>query len=168
VQFHVADFYTTMLASESFDVAWALESGCYAEDKQLLVQELWRLLKPGGRLVVADAFLTRPALSKDEWRLVERWSRGWAIPSVASVDQFLAWLREAGFREIGFADITHHVAPSSRRIYLASVLFYPLGRLLHTLGWRTDLQTRGIASGYYQYQARRRGLGIYGIFRAVK
>lgn len=168
VQFHVADFCATRLAGESFNIAWALESACYAEDKRLLLRELWRLLKPGGRLVVADGFLARPTRSKDEGRLVERWRRGWAIPSVACASEFRGWLRDAGFRQIRFEDITRHVVPSSRRIYLATVLCYPLGWLLHALGRRTELQMRGIASGYYQYHARRRGLGIYGVFQAVK
>jgi tocopherol O-methyltransferase len=168
VQFHVADFCATELAGESFDVVWALESACYAEDKRAFLSEARRLLKPGGRLIVADAFLTRDELAADERRLIEQWQQGWAIPGVTSIDQFGSWLREAGFRDPCFRDITPHVVPSSRRIYLASLLFGPLGLLLHGLGLRTAIQTRGIASGYYQYQARRRGLGVYGIFLAEK
>jgi cyclopropane fatty-acyl-phospholipid synthase-like methyltransferase len=168
VHFHVADFCATGLEAESFDVVWALESACYAEDKQALLAEAYRLLKPGGRLIIADGFLTREDLDADEARLVERWQRGWAIPGVVSVDRFGRWLDEAGFRERSFRDITAHVVPSSRRIYLASLAFYPLGVLLYWLGLRTAVQTRGIASGYYQYQARRRGIGVYGIFLAEK
>jgi cyclopropane fatty-acyl-phospholipid synthase-like methyltransferase len=168
VQFHVADFCATALAGESFDVFWALESICYAEDKPAVLAEAHRLLAPGGRLVIADAFLARQDLAADECRLVERWRSGWAIPGVPGVEQFACWLRQAGFRAVGFRDITRHVVPSSRRIYLASLAFYPLGLLLQWLGLRTPTQTRGIASGYYQYQARRRGLGVYGIFLAEK
>jgi hypothetical protein len=47
-------------------------------------------------------------------------------------------------------------------------LFYPVGLALHWLGLRTAVQTRGIASGYYQNVARRRGLGIYCVFTARK
>jgi cyclopropane fatty-acyl-phospholipid synthase-like methyltransferase len=168
VHFHLADFCATGLAGESFDVVWALESACYALDKRAFLAEARRLLKPGGRLIVADAFLTRADLAADERRLVERWQRGWAIPGVASVEQLGHWLREADFGDVRFQDVTRHVVPSSRRIYLASLLFYPLGLLLYWLGLRTEIQTRGIASGYYQYRARRRGLGVYGIFLAVK
>jgi tocopherol O-methyltransferase len=168
VQFHIADFCATGLAGESFDVVWALESACYAEDKRAFLAEACRLLKPGGRLIVADAFLTRDKLAEDERRLIEQWQQGWAIPGVTSIDQFGRWLREAGFRGPCFGDVTQHIVPSSRRIYLASLLFGPLGLLLHWIGLRTAIQTRGIASGYYQYQARRRGLGVYGIFLAEK
>jgi tocopherol O-methyltransferase len=168
VQFHVADFCATGLAGESFDVVWALESACYAEDPRAFLAEARRLLKPGGRLIVADGFLTRDELAADERRLVERWQQGWALAGVTSIDRFGRWLRDAGFRHHRFRDVTAHVVPSSRRIYLASLLFGPLGLLLHWVGLRTKIQTRGIASGYYQYQARRRGLGVYGIFLAEK
>jgi cyclopropane fatty-acyl-phospholipid synthase-like methyltransferase len=168
VEFHAADFCDTHLAAESFDVVWALESACYAEDKRAFLAEARRLLKSGGRLVVADAFLTRDELAEDERRLVERWQAGWAIPGVVSVGQFTRWLGGAGFSHHFFRDVTRHVAESSRHIYVASLLFYPLGLLLYRIGLRTEVQTHGIASGYYQYQARRRGLGVYGIFVAEK
>jgi tocopherol O-methyltransferase len=168
LQFHVADFCATRLADEAFDVVWALESACYAENPCAFLSECRRVLRPGGRLIIADGFLTRDDLADDEQRVVTRWRRGWAIPGVASIARFRQWLGEAGFRDIAFRDITEHVIPSSRRIYIASLLFYPLGLLLHWIGLRTAIQTQGIASGYYQYQARRRGLGIYGIFRAVR
>jgi len=168
VQFHVADFCATELADESFDVVWALESACYAEDMRSFLVEARRLLRPGGRLIVADGFLAREDLAPDERRMVDRWQRGWAIAGVASINQFQRLLRVTGFRRVCFRDVTRNVAPSSRRIYLASLLFYPLGLLLHWIGLRTEIQTRGIASGYYQHLARRRGLGVYGIFLAEK
>ena len=47
VQFHVADFCATELAGDSFDVVWALESACYAEDTRAFLAEAYRLLKAG-------------------------------------------------------------------------------------------------------------------------
>ena len=62
IQLQVADYCATDFANESFDVVWALESVCYAEDKQAFLSEAYRLLRPGGRLVIADGFLTREDL----------------------------------------------------------------------------------------------------------
>ena len=168
LQFLVADFSATGLPNSSFDVVWALESICYAEDKRSFLEEAHRLLKPGGRLIVADGFLVREALAADDRHIVDCWRQGWAIPNLTSVEQFEHWTRETGYGHCRFQDVTRHVVPSSRRIYLASLMFYPISMLLRWLGLRTAVQMRGIASGYYQYQARRRGLGIYGIFLAEK
>ena len=168
VQFQVADMSQTGFADESFDVVWALEAMCYCEDKQVFLEEAYRLLKPGGRLVIADGFLTRDELSKTERTIVEKWCRGWAIPNVLSIRQIQQHLKETGFRTVQFRDITRAVTPSSRRIYVGSLLFYPLGKLLHWAGLRSEIQNRGIASGYYQYVARKAGLGVYGICSAEK
>jgi cyclopropane fatty-acyl-phospholipid synthase-like methyltransferase len=168
VDFHVADYADTGLPAASFDVVWALESLCHGEDKRAVLCEAHRLLRPGGRLVVADCFLAREALTPAEQRLVAGWQRGWLIPNVAGVGRFQEWLKQAGFQDIRFRDSTRNIAPSSWRIYLLTLLFGPPACLLHVLGLRTPVQTRGILSGYYQYHARRRGLGLYGIFTATR
>jgi ubiquinone/menaquinone biosynthesis C-methylase UbiE len=168
VRFFVADFACTGLPDESFDVVWALESFCYADDKQAVLAEAFRVLRPGGRLILADGFLTRPHLTASEARIVERWSSGWAIPNVIDVETLERRLSGAGFGSIRLEDATLHVRPSSLRIYRVTLAAWPLGWLLYALGLRTAVQTRGLASGYYQYQALRRGLGIYGIVCAEK
>lgn len=168
VSFHTADYSQTTLRGQSYDVVWALESMCYAQDKKRFLQEAYRLLKPGGRLIIADGFLTRENLSTREQKVVDKWCQGWAIPNVLSVRLFQQQTAEAGFRKFQFQDVTRNVTPSSQRIYIASLLFYPLGLLLYWLGLRSQIQTRGIASGYYQYIARKLGLGVYGICCAEK
>src|ERR1017187_7789813 len=54
-----ADYTATPFAENSFDGVYALESSCYAPGhaKEPLVREMHRVLKPGRRFVVADAFL---------------------------------------------------------------------------------------------------------------
>ena len=58
IDFKVMNYCATNFPDESFDIVWGCESICYADDKDQLIKEAWRLLKPGGRLVVADGFVT--------------------------------------------------------------------------------------------------------------
>src|SRR5579864_483104 len=53
------DYEDAILPPGSYDGVYALESSCHAHgaDKGALLAEAHRLLRPGGRLVVADGFL---------------------------------------------------------------------------------------------------------------
>ena len=53
-----SDFASLPIANESAEAAFAMESSCYAsgKDKKDLIQELYRVLKPGGRFVINDGF----------------------------------------------------------------------------------------------------------------
>ncbi len=41
------------LPEESYDLVWACESGEHMPDKKAYVEEMTRMLKPGGTLVIA-------------------------------------------------------------------------------------------------------------------
>ncbi len=58
LSFERQDFARTTFPDASFTVVWATESVCHAPEKQSFLAEARRLLKPGGRLVVADLFRT--------------------------------------------------------------------------------------------------------------
>ncbi len=55
-RFTVNDFTSPAFKPGSFDVVWAVESFDHAPDKESWVREMHALLKPGGRLVIADGF----------------------------------------------------------------------------------------------------------------
>jgi tocopherol O-methyltransferase len=169
VRFDQRDYLQTGLAGESFDVVWAVESVCYAFDKGEFLREAIRLLRPGGRLVLADFFSVpmegRPPRDR---RLMEKWTRSWAIREYAVTEEFERQLHEAGFRDVVVRDVTRRVARSVRLLFL---YYYPglvYTYLWQLLGWRNRVQTLNTHSTAYQYRAFRRGLWCYNIVSATK
>lgn len=167
VRFVDDDFTDMGFPDDSFDVVWGLESVCHAEETPAFLAEAARVLAPGGRLVVADGFMTVRDLSPDQRRQMNHWLDGWAVPHLAHRDDFQAALGSAGFEDIEFRDITHHVLPSSRRLCVASALCYPVSRLLGLVGLRDEAQTKNVIAGYYQYLTLQQGLYTHGIVSAT-
>jgi cyclopropane fatty-acyl-phospholipid synthase-like methyltransferase len=74
VSFEQKDYTNTFYAANSFDVVWAIESVCYADDKSDFLKEANRVLKPGGRLIIAD-FFKKKDLNHEETNRVRNGQR---------------------------------------------------------------------------------------------
>jgi tocopherol O-methyltransferase len=166
--FQVADYTCTEFPSNTFDVIWGIESVCHAVDKRLFIKEAMRLLKPGGRLIVADGFAKdQPNTLKDQDKM-ECWLKGWGVKALIQANAFEDGLEKEGFEEICFYDITPHVLPSSRKLYWYSWPAIPLSKLGEWLRLRIPSQTANLHSARCQYQTLRKRLWQYGIFYAKK
>ncbi|TKR33861.1 methyltransferase domain-containing protein [Luteimonas gilva] len=119
IDMHLSDYRDTGLPSESFDRAWFVESACHADgpDKRAPLAEAHRLLKPGGRLLIADGF-KRDARPLPRWlrNTYRSWCRGWAIPEMAQLDALTAALADLGFVDIRVEDVSWRMAPSFAHI----------------------------------------------------
>lgn len=166
--FSAQDFTELGIRSEAVDVVWALESVCHASDKAGFVREAYRVLRPGGRLMMADFFLPTSTLTPEEQSHIDEWTSGWALPSLAVVPDLQKMFAAVGFQNISFRDVRLHVLPSSRRLYKASLVARPVDVVLERMGARSQLQGRNIRAAFRQYLTLRAGTWTYGIFVAQK
>lgn len=168
VHFEVADFTATPFPDASFDVVWAVESLCHAPDKAAFYREAARVLRPGGRVVVADFVrAARPVDPKGE-QLLREWLAGWAVPDIDSPGEHTSHLEAAGFTGIRLDDVTVHTRPSLRRLYRMAYWTYPLAVLGRITGVRSEVQHGNVIASIRQYQALCHGAWFYSILSASR
>lgn len=167
-QFDAQSYLSTDFADNTFDVVWAIESVCYAPDKEEFLREAFRVLKPGGHLVVADFFNNGIDKQSNRAVMLHKWARTWAIASFEDLNAFWESLDRVGFTERQKKDVSKHVEPSIIRLYIAFFLGLPLTYLFQALGIRNKIQTANVWSTYYQYHAYKKKLWKYMFFTAKK
>ncbi len=168
VTFKAADFCQTPFENESFDVVWGLESACYALNKEDFVNEAHRVLRKGGRLVVADGFAKRTHFTPKEWDMVVTCLNGWSVPNLVTPDAFQSYVEKSGFQNIEYRDISENTFRSAKRMYLIALINYPLQKLFRWLHIRSEVQHANFLTGLYQYYIIRGGMSGYGIISGVK
>ena len=168
VSFERRDFAATTFPDESFDVVWAQESICHVDDKEPFLLEAVRLLKPGGRIVVADRFRSARTFGAEEEQLLRYWLSGWAVPDLPTAGEFMEAARRAGLSDVRIEDATAEVWPSLARMRLRALVGYPSAKALRSIGLCTEAQLAGVRAGLEQFEALGRGLWVYALFTATK
>jgi tocopherol O-methyltransferase len=167
VEFSRRDFHATGCADASVDVVWAVESLCHSHDKAAFLREAARVLKPGGRLIVADYFKRRALAARDD-AAMRSWLHGWEVPDVETADSMQALALAAGFGSARLEDVTWRVLPSSRRLLLLACLGWCVIALWRLRGIRKPVSEGNVRGAFHQFFALRRGLALYGVLEATK
>ncbi|HSY61416.1 MAG TPA: class I SAM-dependent methyltransferase [Cytophaga sp.] len=168
VQFQVQDFTRTNFDDASFDIVWAIESVCHADNKEDFIKEAHRLLKPGGQLIMADFFIVKEGNAKDQHEL-DAWGHGWAVPFFEKQSVFFKMLERNGFAAIQMNDCTKNILKSAKRLYYAFFpgwIFSKIYNVLHKN--TTELSKNNVYTAYYQYKTLKKHLWKYYIVHAVK
>jgi len=169
VIFHHEDMVNTEFEDRSFDVIWAIESIVHIDDKRKFFLEAFRLLKDGGRLIIADGFLgkDRSEFNKKQLDALEKIEKGWAI-TIVELDEYIEHMEDSGFTNIQFEDTTNNIMKSSWHIYIRGVILYPIALLLKWLGLRTERGVYNSIACRKQYSMFSSGNWRYGIIYAEK
>lgn len=117
VQFRVDDAMALSFPDECFDVVWSIEAGPHMPDKAVFAQELMRVLKPGGIMVMADWNQRddrQEPLNIWEKPVMRQLLDQWSHPAFSSIEGFAELLQATGLVEgsVVTADWTVQTLPS--------------------------------------------------------
>jgi tocopherol O-methyltransferase len=131
VDFLVADYLHMPIGDNSVDVVWAFESVCHAPDKSLFYKEAYRVLKPGGKIAMAEYIRNGRPMDADKEALLKEVFHKWAIPDLDTVQEHHAHATKAGFTSFKNNDITKHVKKSYQNLRETCRRYYGLSNLLY-------------------------------------
>jgi tocopherol O-methyltransferase len=109
VSVSLCDWLENTFPDSRFDRAYAIESSEHIGDKQRFFSEAFRVLRPGGRLVVC-AWLAESGAP--EWKkryLLEPICRHGRLPGMGTEEDYIKLAGTAGFRTEGVDDISGNV-----------------------------------------------------------
>jgi tocopherol O-methyltransferase len=165
-QFQVADALQMPFPDQSFDLVWSLESGEHMPDKRQFLQECYRVLKPGGLLLMAT-WCHRPEpplLSEDERQHLAKIYQVYCLPYVISLPEYEAIAQDVGFHTLATADWSQAVAPFWNVVIDSALTPQAIVGLVRA-GWGTvrAAMSLGLMSRGYE-----RGLIRFGLLQGRK
>ena len=167
-KFEVMDALNMSFADNSFDLVWACESGEHMPDKKKYVEEMMRVLKPGGSLVLATWCQreTPPELTKVEKSQLQFLYDEWAHPYFISIQEYGRLVETCNpGAAVTLDDWTKQTIVSWRHSIWAGV-YDPLPVFTRPKIWYKTL--RDIICLERMQRAFKRKLMVYGMMRVVK
>lgn len=130
---HLENYNRTHFPDNSIDHVIAVESSCYASgsNKESLLHEIKRILKPGGSFVIADGFIkSDKPLRGYLKRCYDQLCESWVLDELGNIEHVQSSLLESGFKNIKAVDISWKVAPSVAHVPI-TVLHFLLVQLVN-------------------------------------
>jgi len=111
-RFEFYNYLNTGFSDNQFDKIFALESFSYCTNYKKFIDEMYRILKPGGTLAVVDAFRTPRKIGNMMKKTYNCFSTAYGNAVLTRIDEYKKYLNEKGFENILVENITWNVAPS--------------------------------------------------------
>jgi SAM-dependent methyltransferase len=106
VMFRLGNALDIPFHAGTFDVVWGQDAWCYITDKERLVEEAHRVLKPGGVIAFTD-WIQAGNLDDNEW---EELNTFMAFPYMETLNEYENILRENNFKILEKEDLTSDFA----------------------------------------------------------
>ena len=165
----VADALDMPFADNSFDLVWSLESGEHMPDKSQFLQECYRVLQPGGKLILAtwchrETSSGAGELTATEIQHLEEIYRVYCLPYVISLSEYRAIALDCGFDNLQYDDWSTAVAPFWDVVIDSTISPQAILGLFQA-GWQT---IQGALSLNLMRRGYSRGLIRFGLICATK
>jgi tocopherol O-methyltransferase len=153
VDFLEASYFNMPFEDNSVDVVWAIESVCHAADKSQFYREAYRVLKPGGKLLIGENLRTARPLEPAKEELLKEIFNSWAIPDLDTAEEHRAHALGSGFRFFKNNDVTAHMMVSYRNLEEMCRRWAWLNKLLHAIGIISTVRRNNMLGSLKQYKA---------------
>lgn len=106
IEYHKGNVMHLPYEDESFDIVWGQEAWCYVTDKNKLLQEAYRVLKPGGKIGFTDWIITGDITKEELDPLYDTM----VFPYMECFKGYQALLKDNGFNILDAQDQTEEYA----------------------------------------------------------
>ena len=137
VSFQVGTYMKLPYDNSSFDAVYTMETLVHAPDYRKALSEFFRVLKPGGNLVLFE-YTLKPGheVTSSEQVGMQRIKQINRVAAMPAFDEFTfgsmeTKLLSAGFKQSKTTDITQRMLPMLEQFYNKAKLIYRLFRVLH-------------------------------------
>lgn len=98
---------------EDFDIVWSLESGEHMPDKDKFVSEAYRVLKKGGKIMIATwCTKEEKELKSEEKKSLDIIYKEWALPFFVSLESYERLFTKLAIKDVKTADWSVQTKPT--------------------------------------------------------
>ncbi len=168
VNFMVADYLKMPFEDNSVDIVWAVEALCHAQDKSLFYKEAFRVLKPGGKVLIAENLRLARPMDAEKEALLKEIFHAWAIPDIDTAAEHQSHAEKAGFKLFKNRDVTANMMISYKNLKKMCSKYYYLAEVLHKTGIINSVRLKNMKGSLKQMEAIEKGVFTYNHLVAEK
>jgi ubiquinone/menaquinone biosynthesis C-methylase UbiE len=114
ISFNQGDALNLKIESGELDLVWSQDGFCHIPDRQRLLAECFRILKPGGHLVFSD-WMRGEYITDQEF---SSYCQAWSFPVIETAESYTTQLRKAGFAIMSQEEVGREYAAAGEKVFM--------------------------------------------------